>query len=151
MGPLSISVILGVGVQLAKSISLVTGQKFTKEGWHGLSQQEKEQLAHKALQYAFENAYKYKTSPKEIFWNLIAQHIYRENEKTYAAWFMKNQWLINSEFIPYYEKKFGLRYEEIPKAKPISNTILSNQNTIIYGLTAVILLFVLLFILKKKK
>lgn len=149
MDPNTVTALIKTGATLVKLISDNAAKRYSKEGWHGLSADEKRQVVHEALDISFKDACKYKASPKTVFWQIISPGIYRESEKNYGSWLMANAWVVKEPFIPAYEKKYGIMYEDVPECSSLSLSKLYGKIKPIYAIVLIIFFAIILFLIKK--
>jgi hypothetical protein len=131
--------------------------QWSREGWHGLTFEQKQTFVKDALYRAFSTACELKDTPKNIFWKIILLDIHRDNEKNWETFLSLNQWIITDQsFVKNSEIEFGLNFEEIPDSKKcpklfekIFKSILSNK-IYLYGGAVIVLILIIIFFIRRK-
>ena len=151
MDPVTITALAAL---VSKGIGMISNYQasvWSAQGWHGLTGEQKMSTIHQILEVAFSKARETQTSPKDIFWNITLQNIYRPAEKNYDTFISKNPWIVtDANFVPAYEKKYGFSFNAIPEKKSIKDTLdlFADQKTLIIGASAIVLLIILFVLFK---
>jgi len=161
MDPLTITALASLAPTLLGMdwSQIFSGNKFSRDGWHGWSYETKERFVQETVDLAYQYAVKgneYKGySPKQIFWAILITYIHRDHEKTWDGWYS-----LNSNFQPIIDaasQRYGFPFEQPAPQLAIWKETLEDvfKNEVVWigagGLVALWIVSLIIKVVKRKK